>query len=494
MNPWKGIEHLSAEQIRNLQNRSLHSFVNSYLYPFSPYHKKLFDDHKINPRSIRHKEDLKQIPLTSKTDFLDTEKTVGRFKDFIIQPSEEKIRHFWPASKLIPLAISKILRGSSFVKENLETEFRPVFTTFTTGTTNKPVPFMYSNYDINNLRVYGSRMLKLFKVESSEHIVSLFPFAPHLAFWQVVFGGLEANTLVLSTGGGKVMGTEGNINAILKMKPSVILGVPSYVYHLLRTAKEKSRDLSFVKTVVLGASRITIPFKKKLAESLESMGAKNVSVIGTYGFTEARCAWAECPTSLDVSSGYHLYPDKEIFEVIDPKTGEVKEEGEDGELVYTSLDARGSCVLRYRTGDFVKGGITSEPCPYCQKNVPRISSDITRLSDIKDLQLTKIKGTLVNLDNFAACLSEFMNIEEWQIEIGKKNNDPFEIDELVVYATPKGAYDRTSLEENIKKKIMAATEVTPNRVQFVELPEMIKRLELETANKEKRIVDKRPKE
>ncbi len=494
MNPWGNIEHLSADEARNLQNRKLELFINSYLYPFSTYYKNILDQRKVNPRSIRTIEDLARIPLTSKANFLDTEATVGQFKDFILQPDEEKIRKSWPASKLIALALTKLSRGSAFVKENLEKEFRPVFMTFTTGTTNKPVPFLYTNYDIQNLHLYGARMLKLFKTQSSEHIVNLFPFAPHLAFWQVVFGGLAANTLVLSTGGGKTLGTEGNIGAILKMKPSVILGVPSYVYHLLRTAKEKGCNLSFIRTVVLGASRVTIPFKKRLSELLEEMGAKNISVIGTYGFTEARCAWAECPTSLDISSGYHLYPDKEIFEVIDPKTGEVKKEGEDGELVYTSLDARGSCVLRYRTGDFVHGGITYEPCPYCKRTTPRISSDITRLSDVKDLQLSKIKGALVNLNNFAACLSEIAQVEEWQIEIGKKNNDPFDIDELVVYVTTPEKTNRNGLEEEIKKKIAAATEVTPNRVQFIELPEMVKRLELETANKEKRIVDKRPKE
>ena len=494
MNPWENIENLSAGEIRALQNRRLKFFINSYLYPFSTHYKNLLDRSKVNPRSIRTVEDLARIPLTSKKDFLDTEAAIGQFKDFILRPDEEKIRRAWPVSKLIPLALTKLCRGSAFVKENLEKEFRPVFMTFTTGTTNKPVPFLYTNYDIDNLRLFGSRMLKLFKTESSEHIVNIFPFAPHLAFWQVVFGGLAANTLVLSTGGGKILGTEGNIGAILKMKPSVILGVPGYVYHLVRTAKEKGCDFSFIKTVVLGASRITIPFKKKLSELLEEMGSKNVSVIGTYGFTEARCAWAECPASLDISSGYHLYPDKEIFEIVDPQTGEVKREGEDGEIVYTSLDARGSCVLRFRTGDFVHGGITCAPCPYCQRTTPRISSDITRLSDIKDLHLSKIKGALVNLNNFAACLSEIPQIEEWQIEIGKKNNDPFDIDELVVYAASQGTADRKELEEEIKKKIAAATEVTPNRVQFIELGEMVKRLELETANKEKRIIDKRPKE
>src|SRR3989338_6857929 len=326
--------------------------------------------------------------------------------------------------------------------------------TFTTGTTNLPTAFLYSNHDVDNLHIYGARMLKLFDIAGSDRIVNMFPYAPHLAFWQVVFGGLASRVLVMGTGGGKVMGTDGNISALMKMKPAVLLGVPSYVYHVLRTARDQGRDLSFLKKIVLGAARLGEGFKEKITELLMQMGSGDVSVFGTYGFTEARCAWAECPTSISVSSGYHLYPDKEIFEVIDPKTGVVRGEGEDGELVYTALDARGSVVLRYRTGDFVRGGITYAPCPHCRRTVPRVSSDITRLSDVKDMRLSKIKGALVDLNNFSSVLSDIKMIDEWQIELRKHNNDPFDVDEVVVYVSPKSGCDRARLEEEVKKKIL----------------------------------------
>jgi phenylacetate-coenzyme A ligase PaaK-like adenylate-forming protein len=290
------------------------------------------------------------------------------------------------------------------------------------------------------------------------------------------------------------MGTDGNISVLLRMKPSVILGVPSYVYHVLREAKARGCRMEFLKKVVLGAARVGEGFKLKLAELARDMGAPDVSVFGTYGFTEARSAWAECPTATNASSGYHLYPDKEIFEIIDPQTGEVKSEGEDGELVYSSIDARGSVMLRYRTGDFVKGGITYGPCPHCARHVPRVSSDITRLSDVKGLHLSKVKGSLVNLSNFTALLSDIHSVDEWQIELAKKDNDPFEVDQVLVYVCPKPGCDRGKLEEEIRTKMLLATEVAPNKVCFLELPEMVKRLEIETANKEKRIIDTRPKD
>lgn len=493
MSAWGRIDNLNHQEILDLQNKKLRHFITRYVYPFSPHYQKIFDQQKINPTDVRTVQDLRHIPFTSKIDLLSTDTRPDVFKDYILQPSKELIRKHWPKSVLLEMALQSLTQGKESVELQLTREFKPVFMTFTTGTTNKPVPFLYSNYDIQNLHVYGARMLELFNVSKNENIISMFPFAPHLAFWQVVFGGLEACNLVLSTGGGKVMGTEGNIGTLLKMKPTVIIGVPSYVYHVIRSAKEKNIRLDSVKKVVLGAAKIEEGFKQKLAELLESMGATGVSIFGTYGFTEARTAWAECPTSLDVSSGYHLYPDKEIFEIVDPETGEQKKEGEDGELVYTSLDSRASAMLRYRTGDFVKGGITYEPCPHCRRRVPRISSDITRLSNLKDLQLSKIKGTLVNMNLFASIFSDIKEIEEWQLEIKKRNNDPYDCDEFLVYLAVSNGIHREALAERVKRAICAQTEITPNAVQFLNLEEIIKRLELETANKEKRILDTRPK-
>ncbi len=492
MDPWRSISSLSPQETRGLQNKKLNAFINTQLYPFSPYYRRVFDQNKINPKSIRSIEDLKHLPLTSKSDFINKENP-QIYKDFILRPDEKLIRQYSPALKLAALALKKVFKGKEGVLDGFNREYRPVFMTFTTGTTNSPVPFLYSNYDIENLNISGARMLSLFNMDPEGRIVNLFPFAPHLAFWQVFFGGLASNVFALGTGGGKVMGTDGNLAAVQKIQPSLMLGVPSYIYHLVRTAQERNLKLGFINKVVLGAAKVTVPFKQRLASLLESMGSRNVSVLGTYGFTESRAAWAECPSALDVSSGYHLYPDKEIFEIIDPKTGEVKGEGEDGELVYTSLDARASVVLRYRTGDFVKGGIVYAPCPCCKRQVPRISSDIVRLSDTKDLQLSKVKGSLVDFNHFSSIFSELNGIEEWQVEIRKHNNDPFDVDELCVYISVRAGVNLTALEEEIRKKFFLITEVSPNVVTCLSTNEMVKRLELETANKEKRIIDARPK-
>lgn len=494
MNFWKNIEHSTRQQIQAAQGRQLRRFVNTHVYPFSPYYRRLFDQHDIDPRSIHTLEDLRRIPITSKVDLIETPNHSQLFQDLILQPDEKKIRTFWPLAKKIPLALQKLLRGQEGIEDALRHEFQPVLMTFTSGTTQLPMSFFYTNHDIQNLRLSGARMMNLLHLPPATPVVNMFPYAPHLAFWQVVFGGFRSHAMVLSTGGGKVLGTQGNLSALLKMKPTLIIGVPSYVYHVLRVAKEEGHSMEFLRYIMLGASRVGPGFKEKTQGLLNCLGATNVAIMGTYGFTESRCAWAECPSPVGTSSGYHLYSDKEIFEIIDPETKEVKDEGEDGEIVYTALDARGSVVLRYRTGDFVCGGITYEPCPYCHRHVPRLSSDITRLSNIKDMNLSKIKGSLVNLNHFDGIFGDIAAVDEWQVELCKKNDDSCEVDELHVFITLRKNTQTEAVTEEIQKRLTLSTEISPNTINVIPLNEMLKRLELETANKEKRIVDRRPKD
>ena len=480
-------------ELKLLQEEKLRRFITGQLYPFSPHYRRLFDENGIKPDSIRTVEDLRRLPFTSKQDFRDAlEKDPAKGTlAFCLQPDKDTIKKYLPKMELVKLMLSRALKGEAGFKAMLEKEYKPIFLTSTAGTTSTPMSFLYSAYDIENLKDCGGRMIATIGIKN-ERLVNAFPYAPHLAFWLAVLGGLASNVFVLSTGGGKTMGTEGNIRAILKVKPQFLIGVPSYIYHMLKTARAEKVDMSFLNRIILGASPVPKGFKLKIAALLEEMGASDVRVFGTYGFTEARCAWAECPTDISVSSGYHTFPDKEIFEVVDPATGEVKGEGEDGELVYTGIDARGTCVLRYRTGDLVKGGISYAPCPHCGKTVPRISSDLTRASNIKNVQLSKIKGSLVNLNNLERFLDDRPEINEWQIEIRKKNDDPFEADELALHICLAKDLDKDAFSHLINEEVLSSAEVSFNKISYVTHQEITEKIEIESAVKAKKIVDKRP--
>jgi phenylacetate-CoA ligase len=473
---------------RRIQNEKLYHYFTEVIGPFSPYYKKLFAEHKIDPRHIKTVDDLRHLPFTSKADLLPTPEQPEKFREFVITPDVSVLKHR-------PRVMAEaLLRGRSAVERRFEREYRPIFLTATTGRSSAPVAFTYTDHDMHNLRVAGARIIQVFGTTTKMRAVNMFPYAPHLAFWQVVFAGLEFGMLIVSSGGGKVMGTDGNINLIEKIKPEAIVGIPTFVYHVIREAHEQGRKWPQVCKIVLGGEKSPQGIRRKMVSMLQDMGAGDVRVCGTYGFTEARIAWGECPTPPGEWSGYHLLTDLGIMEVIDPETGEVKGEGEPGELVYTPIDARGTVVLRYRTGDLVDGGITWESCPYCGRTVPRIIGKIGRVSSTKELQLEKLKGTLVNFDSLQQILDDMADVGEWQLEIRKAHDDPHDVDELILHCAPENGADVERLKEKIRTRFQTEIEVTPNRIEMHSLDDMLKRIKLESSLKEVRVLDARPKE
>ena len=475
-----------AEQ-RRLQNEKLHRYLNEVIAPFSPHYRRLLAEHNIDPRQIKTVADLQHIPFTTKLDLLSTNEQPEKFREFIITPDPTVLKHR-------PRVVAEaIFRGKRAVERRFEREYRPIFLTATTGRSSAPVAFVYTDYDMHNLRISGARLIQTFGATTKMRGVNMFPYAPHLAFWQVVFAGLEFGMLLVSTGGGKTLGTNGNIDIIDRTKPEALIGIPTFVYHVIRQAHDEGRQWPHVNKIVLGGEKSPQGIRCKMVSMLQEMGAGDVRVCGTYGFTEARMAFGECPPPPGEWTGYHVFPDLGVFEVIDPETGAVKGEGEPGELVYTPLDARGTVVLRYRTGDYVDGGITWEPCPHCGRTVPRIVGNIGRASSTKELQIDKIKGTLINFDILQHILDDTPEVGEWQIEIRKANNDPLDLDEMILHLAPVNGADLDQLKRKIHDRFQTEVELTPNRIEIHSLDDMLRRIKLETSLKEVRILDARPK-
>ena len=470
---WQQIQYLNPSEIKNLQNKLLKKFTKEQI-PYHPYYHKIFKKNRIKFSDIRTTKDLEKLPFTAKEDIAPTAKVPKKFLDFVLQPNEKLIRQYSALSKKIKIILNK---------ENLYHEYKPVHIHFTTGRTANATPVLYTPYDLKNLEESGKRMFEILILSRDSFVINSFPYAPHLAFWQTFYAAKAANVLALHTGGGKILGTEKIIKAVESMKADCLTGMPGYIYHLIRTAKEQKRNFSNLNLVVFGGERVPIGLRDKIKEFLASMGSKNPRILSSYAFIEGKAAWVECSEE----SGYHLYPDFEFIEIVD-KNGERVDEGEKGEIVYTTLDWRGSVFLRYKTGDIAK--MHHDKCS-CGRTLPRIESSIERSSEYKEFILTKIKGSLVNLNSFFGIMSH-KDAEEWQIEIRKKNNDPYEIDEIIVYVAPKKNANFERLKSDLKNLITAETEVSPEIIK-VGLKELLKRLGMETELKEKRIVDNRKK-
>lgn len=465
----------------------LRHYLQKVILPYSPHYGRMLADRCVNLASLRDLNDLNRLPFTSKADLLPTPERPDRFRDFILAPNPKAL------SRKPEVVWRAAMHGKQRVMRELADEYRPVSAFFTTGRSAEPLAFLLTNHDLANIQSASNRLMEICGARPEFRMLNAFPFAPHLAFWFTYYAGVTFGVFSLSSGGGKVLGTEGNLRLIRQLKPEVIIGVPTFVYHLLHAAVDAGVPCEKLSHIVVGGEKASDGMRRKLAELAGELGARNVSVLATYGFTEAKLAWAEClPPPGEPPSGYHLYPDLGIIEVVDPRTGLSVEPGRPGEIVFTPLDARGSVVLRYRTGDMIDGGLTYEPCPYCKRSMPRLVGNISRASEIKELNLAKLKGTLVDFNQLEHILDDAPHVGMWQLELRKVHDDPMELDELVLHVEKADAADDRQVIRELNDRFHSRTEIHPNRILFHDSDEMRRLQGVGVQIKEQKIVDHRP--
>jgi phenylacetate-coenzyme A ligase PaaK-like adenylate-forming protein len=476
----------ARRDIQLRQERLLHNFLTKQVGPYSTHYRELFSTLHIDPSAIRTLDDLQEIPFSSKKDLVDAFDRPEGLRRFLILPEEKDL------TRRVDVIVSAILHGRSYAKQEASDEYRPVFMTSTTGRSSRPIPVFYTKYDIARLEESGRHLVNVIGADEDDRILNMFPFAPHLAFWQAHYAATAAGVFSISTGGGKTVGTEGNIRLLTSTKPTVLIGMPTFIYHMLKQAVDEGLRCESLRCLVLGGEKVPDGMRKKLASLAASMGSEDVAVVATYGFTEARAAWPECRFPLDgVSSGYHVHPAQGIVEIIDPKTGIVQPEGSPGEIVYTPLDARGTVLLRYRTGDVIDGGLSYEPCPWSGRVGPRLVGQISRSSDVREMHLGKIKGTLVDFNELERALDDMPQLGAWQIELRKVEDDPHEIDELLLHVAKNGPVEEKELIHELENRLKACSEIKPNAVLF-HAPDVMRELQgVGTELKEMRVVDHR---
>ena len=84
-------------------------------------------------------------------------------------------------------------------------------------------------------------------------------------------------------------------------------------------------------------------------------------------------------------------------------------------------------------------------------------------------------------------------IDEWCIEISKKNDDPYEIDEIILYLSLLQDADKVLFAERLNKEFFSSAEVSFNKINFISRKEILHKIEIESAVKAKKIVDRRAK-
>ena len=481
---WNGV---APERMRARQFARLLRFLRREVAPHSPFYHAHLREWGLDPAGIRTRADWERIPFTSKRDLLSTPESPQQARAFVLQPDPAAL------ARRPAVLLHGLLRGAARARAALEREYRPVFLTSTTGRSAEPVPFLYTRHDLDRLASAGRDLCEVQRCRTDWRLINLFPYAPHLGFWQVHAAMLEFNVFGLSTGGGKTLGTEGNLKLMARMDPEVVIGMPTFLYHLFSQALEMGLRFPKLDNIVLGGEKVPEGLRRKLGAMVEALGGGHVNIMATYGFTEAKMAWGECPGTASEPTGYHVPPDYAYLEIIDPDTGRVLPDGTGGELVVSPIDARGSVVLRYRTGDLIEGGLVHGPCPHCGMNVPRLVGRIGRRSEVRELNIDKLKGTLVDFNALEHLLDNLPGLENWQVELRKAHDDPLDLDLLVVHVTAGAGGNADALAERIRHVFQEKLEITPNQVLFHTRTEMAALHGVGRELKESRLVDRRPK-
>jgi phenylacetate-CoA ligase len=299
------IERASRDEITALQIQRLKTTLN-HVYQNVAHYRKAFDDKGVHPDDLKELRDLAKFPFTCKKDLRDN----YPFGLFAV-PKEQ---------------VSRIHASS--------------------GTTGKPTVVGYTKNDINNWADLVARSIRAAGGRAGDTM--------HIAYGYGLFtGGLGAHygaerlgCTVIPMSGGQ---TEKQVQLIQDFKPRLIMVTPSYMQVLIEEFARQGIDPrdSSLKIGIFGAE----PWTEAMRREIETNAG--IDAVDIYGLSEVMGPGvaSECIESKDgpVIWEDHFYP-----EVIDPETGELLPDGEEGELVFTSLTKEAFPVIRYRTRDLTR--------------------------------------------------------------------------------------------------------------------------------------------
>lgn len=416
---------LQALQLERLQAVLRRAYERVGLY------RSRMQERGIRPEDIRSLRDLSRLPFTVKTDLRDTY-PFGLFAS----PMEEVVR----------------LHASS-------------------GTTGKPIVVAYTKEDVEVWTNAMARTLAACGLGPGDVVQNAYGYGLFTGGLGVHYGAEALGATVIPISGGN---TDRQILVMKDFGVTAVCCTPSYFVHLMERAGELGVDLSSLplRAGVFGAE----PWTDSMRRRIEA--ASRIRAYDIYGLSEITGPGvaSECY----FQNGLHVFEDHFYPEIVDPATGEPLPEGEEGELVLTTLSKRAMPMLRYRTRDIT--AFIPEPCA-CGRTLRRIRR-ISRRSD----DMFIIRGVNVFPSQIeAALLAVEGTLPHYLIELTReKGLDRMEVQ---VEVTPEVFSDKIGALETLQARLERELENTLGlraEVRLVE-PQTIQR----SQGKAKRLIDRR---
>ncbi len=424
-------------------------YLEERVVPYHPHYRRLFAKEPASFYRFRSPRDLARLPLTTKLEL------GAAPRDFVLQPDPSDIRR-----RLRWYETVEALVRPATVQARMRRRYRPSFVVATSGRTSTSTPVLFTSEDVERFKRVYAAGAQVQGMAADDVYVSLFPYAPHLAFWIVFFAAEALGLLGVNTGA--TLGTLRAIGLAREMKATWIAGTPTYVLHFLERARAEGCRLEHLRGVTTGGERLSPGLRARIEAAVDDLGGRGAGAVRDgYGVVESKMACMECTPH----SGYHAPPDILLWECVDPKTGAHVEPEAGGDLAFTHLTGSGTVLLRYRPGDVSEGGVSVRPCPHCGRAWPRVLGPLGRSADYcQGLQVTKIKGTTVNLNGLVDLLAAQSAVREFRVRLRKNPpDDPYGLDVLRLEVALRDD-TQPGAERRLGEEVKAATEITPELV------------------------------
>jgi len=349
----RDVETLPREKLAALQLERLRTTVTN-AYEHVPMHRARLDAAGISPDGLESLADLERLPFTRKADLRD-HYPFGLFA----RPREKLAR----------------LHASS-------------------GTTGKPTVVGYTAADLDSWADLMARSLACGGARPGDLVHNAYGYGLFTGGLGAHYGAERLGATVVPMSGGS---TERQIALILDFGARVLCATPSYALSIAELAEKQGVDLtkSTLDVGLFGAE----PWSDAMRREIEArLGLKAIDI---YGLSEIMGPGVAC--ECECQAGLHGWEDHFLFEVIDPETGRAMPEGEQGELVITTLTKEALPMLRYRTRDITK--ITTAPCD-CGRTHLRILRITGRNDDMLiirgvNVYPSQVEAVLIGLPNIA---------------------------------------------------------------------------------------------
>jgi phenylacetate-CoA ligase len=430
MRPESTLDYMSRAELDLLQLRRMRTVVQR-AWERVPLFRSRMSERGLLPEDIQLLSDAAKLPFTVKTDLRDTY-PFGLFAS----PMREVVR----------------LHASS-------------------GTTGKPIVVAYTRDDLEVWTSVMARALAVCGVQEGDIVQNCFGYGLFTGGLGYHYGAERLGATVIPVSVGN---TERQIMIMRDFGPTVVFSTPTYFLHILDCAESLGVDLRElpVRLGFFGAE----PWSESMRQRIEQ--AAGIKAYDLYGLSEiiGPGVSVECP----YQDGAHVFEDHFYPEIIDPETLQPVPEGEEGELVLTTLSKQAMPIIRYRTRDITS--FMTGPCR-CGRTMRRIRR-IGRRSD----DMLIIRGVNVFPSQVESVLLQFDEaLPHFQIILTREHGlDQMEVQ---VEVTPKVFSDKVSALEALQKKLSDAMEhVLQVRVQVTLVtPATIQRSE----GKAKRVIDRR---